>query len=293
MTLENEFQRIEAVPEPIDTNASAETTSPPPQPAPPQSMREMPVATVPRSTFNAVVIAFVCLIVGAVVGWVGRDRIAQDNLTENETLISSAVATAVAALPAESLVAAEPTRDPNQRFVVDIKDNPSLGPEDAPITIIEFGDFRCGYCRRFNDETLSQILTNYEGQVRFVYRDYPILGPESLEAALAGECAHDLDAFWPFHDWLYANQDKLNRTGFLLGAAELNMDIEQFTACLDARTHEQEIVADYLDGQNLGVGGTPTFFINGKILTGAQPYTVFAGVLEQELAAVAETSATS
>lgn len=249
-------------------------------------MREVPVATVPRSTFNAVVIAFVCLIVGVVVGWAGRDRLAQANLSENETLINNAVATAVAMLPASgNLVAAQPTRDPNQRFVVDIKDNPSVGPEDAEITLIEFGDFRCGYCRRFKDETLDQILTNYEGRVRYVFRDYPILGQESLESALAAECAHDLNAFWPFHDWLYANQDKLNRAGFLQAAESLNLDMEQFTACLDARTHEQEIVADFIDGQTLGITGTPTFFINGKLLSGAQPYTVFASVLEQELAA--------
>jgi protein-disulfide isomerase len=293
MTLENEFQRVETTPEQPHTNGTAQP-SPTNTPIPPASMREVPVATVPRSTFNAVVIAFVCLLVGTVVGWVGRDRMAQANVTENETLISSAVATAVAALPAGgSVVVAEPTRDPNQRFVVDIKDNPVQGPEDAPITIIEFGDFRCGYCRRFNDETLSQILTNYEGRIRYVYRDYPILGTESIESALAAECAHDLDAFWPFHDWLYANQDKLNRDGFLQAATELNLDMEQFTTCFDGRTHEQEILADYLDGQSLGVGGTPTFFINGKLLTGAQPYTVFAGVLEQELAAIAESPAAS
>jgi protein-disulfide isomerase len=300
MTLENELQRADAP----DTNEMQRTDAPdaderalgdnngtPPLIVQNSSLREMPVATVPRSTFNAAVIAFVCLLVGGVVGWVGRDRLAQTNDVENETLINEAVAAAVAALPAGSVVAAEPTRDPNQRFVVDIKDNPSLGPEDAPITIIEFGDFRCSYCRRFNDETLQQILTNYEGQVRFVFRDYPILGPDSIEAALAGECAHDQDAFWPFHDWLYANQDRLNREGFLEGATAVEMDIETFTACLDARTHEEEVIADYLDGETLGVSGTPTFFINGKLLTGAQPYMVFAGVLEQELAAIEQPAA--
>jgi protein-disulfide isomerase len=186
-----------------------------------------------------------------------------------------------------------PTADPNFRYDVDDGGNPFLGAADAPITMIEFGDFRCGFCKRFNDETLAPLLQQYEGQIRFVYRDYPILGPDSLQAALAAQCAHDQGQFWPFHDLLYSNPSNLTRTAFLTYAEQLALDIDTFTTCLDNAVHQEEINADYAVGQQLGVGGTPTFFINGRIITGAQPIEVFQRLLDDELAQIAAASGTS
>lgn len=249
------------------------------------------LAVVPRATLNYVIIGITFLLVGVVIGAFGYDRLMQANRTENQDLINSAVAAAVAALPSGgAAAAAAPTQDPNQRFTVAYEGNPSIGPDDAPIVMIEFGDFRCGYCKRFNDETLFQLLSDYEGQVRFVYRDYPILGPDSLVAAHAGQCAHDQGAFWPFHDLVYANQGSLNRDTFIAHATALELDVERFTTCLDEETFEEGIIADFMDGQQLGVGGTPTFFINGKLVTGAQPYAVFASVFDAELAALESAS---
>jgi protein-disulfide isomerase len=230
--------------------------------------------------FNYVIIAVSCFVVGLIVGIFAYDRIAQNNRAENTELINSAVAAAVAALP-ES-VAAPPTPDPNMRYDVTDAGNPSLGPVDAPITIIEFGDFRCTYCKRFFDQTLYPLLDEYEGRIHFVFRDYPILGAESVQAALAAECADDQGQFWAFHDRLYQDQI-LARDAFLQYATELEMNVDTFTTCLDDAVHQTEIEADYTVASQLGVGGTPTFFINGKIFIGAQPYDSFVAAIEAEL----------
>jgi protein-disulfide isomerase len=246
-----------------------------------EAEKAAPAATVSRETFNYVVIAFVCLSLGALIGYVGRDRAA----FSEEALIDRAVQTVVAAVPRGPTPV--PTRDPNVRYPVEEKGNPARGSDDpdAPITIIAFGDFLCGFCRRFEVETMPQILAAYAGQVRYVYRDYPILGAGSVSAALAGECADDQGFFWEFHDWAFANQNALNREGIVRIAESIGMDMEQFTACFDGQIHEQSILEDYLDGQALGITGTPTFFINGKIVQGAQPFAVFRQIIDAELAA--------
>jgi protein-disulfide isomerase len=260
------------------------------QPAPPaddmqakiEAEKAAPAATVPRETFNYAVIAFVCLILGGLIGYVGRDRAA----VNNDALIDRAVQTVVAAVPRGPTPV--PTRDPNVRYPVEEKNNPVRGADnpDAPITIIAFGDFLCSFCRRFETETMPQILNTYAGQVRYVYRDYPILGEGSLSAAYAAECANDQGYFWEFHDWAFANQNALNREGIVRIAENIGMDMPQFTTCFDGQIHEQSILEDYLDGQALGVTGTPTFFINGKIVQGAQPFTVFQRMIEAELAEI-------
>jgi protein-disulfide isomerase len=247
-----------------------------------ESEKAAPAATVSRETFNYVVIAFVCLILGGLIGYVGRDRAA----VNNDALIDRAVQTVVAAVPRGPTPV--PTRDPNVRYPVEEKGNPVRGADnpDAPITIIAFGDFMCSFCRRFELETMPQILETYPGQVRYVYRDYPILGANSVSAAHAAECANDQGYFWEFHDWAFANQNALNREGIIRIAESIGMDMTQFTTCFDGQIHEQSILEDYLDGQALGVTGTPTFFINGKIVQGAQPFAVFRQVIDAELAEI-------
>lgn len=250
-----------------------------------------PVIAVSRSAVNLVLVGVAFFLIGLLVGVIGYDRLSASNRAENEALLSAAAATFVAAIPAGAgqQVAAEPTRDPNARYAVDAEGDPFLGAADAPVTIIEFGDFRCGFCRRFFDETLQPLLRDYEGSVRFVYRDYPILGPDSVQSALAAGCAFDQGRFWEFHDRLYADQD-LTETAFLRYAGELDLDIERFTTCLRDAEHQDEIVEDYQAGVNVGVGGTPTFFINGRILVGAQPLSAFVSLIEEEIAAAAEST---
>ena len=136
--------------------------------------------------------------------------------------------------------------------------------------IVEFGDFHCTYCKRFQDNTITPLLQNYGEKVLFVYRDYPILGADSLQAALAADCAFDQNAFWDFHDRLYSDPTQLTRDKFVEYAQSLNLDMDKFTTCYDNAEHQSDVVRDYTDGVSLGIGGTPTFFINGKILIGAQ-----------------------
>lgn len=273
----------------MDSNAEMHIGSPEPAVEPVATPTEAPpVAVIPRAVFNYFVIAVVALALGLVLGVVGYDRVVQQSRADTEALIEKTVATAVAALPRDT-VADVP--DPNQRHEVSIANQPYRGADDAPIVIVEFGDFSCGYCKRFNDQTVTPLMETYGDQVKLVYRDYPILGPNSLSAALAAECAHDQDAFWGFHDRLYADPSNLTRDAFIAYATELELELDQFAQCYDDQVHRDAVVQDYNDGQALGVGGTPTFFINGKILVGAQPYDQFVSVIEAELDELAVSQA--
>lgn len=261
------------------------------QPGPSGYSPDDPVISVSQSTVSLILVGLAFFVIGLLVGVIGYDRLAASNRAENEALLSAAAATFAAAVPrsAGQQVAAEPTRDPNARYVVDAEGDPFLGAADAPVTIIEFGDFHCGYCRRFFNETLQPLLQAYEGSVRFVYRDYPILGPDSVQAALAAGCAFDQGRFWEFHDLIYSDQD-LSEAAFLSYAETLELDVDRFSTCLRDAEHQDEIVQDYQAGVNVGVGGTPTFFINGRILVGAQPLNAFIALIEDELAQLAEST---
>jgi protein-disulfide isomerase len=240
------------------------------------------VFVIPKVTFNYVVIAFVFFVLGTLVGFLTAPA-SGGGLTEAAagTLVAQAVSQAISA--AGGRAPAVPTIP---EFVdVSVDDDPFLGAENAQVTLIEFGDFRCGYCRRFSDETLQQLLTTYEGRLRYVYRDMPILGQESENAAVAAECADDQGAFWQFHDYAYANQSLLSRETYLNFAREHELDLNRFTACLDNPATRQEVVADRQVAQQIGVTGTPGFFVNGRFISGAQPYDVFASVIDEELAA--------
>jgi protein-disulfide isomerase len=168
------------------------------------------------------------------------------------------------------------------RLEVDEDDDPALGPEDAPITIIEFSDFRCPFCQRFRLETLTPLLEAYPDQIRFIYRDFPVVG--GFEAALASECAHEQDAYWAYHDLLFSGEfEDLTSEAYLAYAARLELDLDSFSSCLDEERYTAEVENDARYAAELGVTGTPTFFINGIPLVGAQPLQVFAQIIDAEL----------
>lgn len=165
-----------------------------------------------------------------------------------------------------------------------IDNDPSFGPADAPITIVEFSDFYCTYCTRFATETLPRLQERYGDHIHFVYRDLPIIGGQvSVDAAVAGNCAHDQGKFWEFHNLLFANNAARARDLYVSFASELGMDADAFTLCLDDPAKVDEVMLDYVDGQTLGITGTPKFYINGKVISGAQPYDTFALVIDAEL----------
>ena len=253
-----------------------------------------PVATVPRSTLNYLLIAVIFFALGLVIGIFFMDGRIQQIRADNRELIAQAVEAAVAAAGSgQADTAAVPQLNPSQHYTVDTANNPSVGPADAPVTVIEFSDFRCSFCKRFHDTTFDPLLEQYGDQIQFVVRDYPIFGQASYEAALASECAHDQDKFWEYYDSLFADQSTFTRDGFLARAESLELDVPTFTACFDDETHMQEIVADYQAGEALGVGGTPTFFVNGRPLVGAQPIDAFINVIEEELGAATSNTGSS
>jgi protein-disulfide isomerase len=172
-----------------------------------------------------------------------------------------------------------------ERQEISVDDDPYLGPEDAPVTIVEFSDYQCSYCARFHIETMDALLEAYPDEVRFVYRDYPLLGshPEAQKASEAAQCANDQGNFWEMHDLLFSNQGSLGSESYALFAEQLGLDMDAFSACLEDGKYEEEVLADLDDGLSYGVTGTPTFFVNGVMLLGAQPLEAFAGLIEEEL----------
>ena len=160
------------------------------------------------------------------------------------------------------------------------------GDKNAPITLIEYSDFECPFCARFRP-TVDQILTEYKGRVRLVYRHFPLrsIHSEAQKAAEASECAADQGKFWEMHDKLF----DLNEAGSLalanmkLAAAELGFNTTSFNDCLDSGKYAQEVEKDYQDGLAGGVSGTPGSFLNGQYIAGALPFAQIQPIIESLL----------
>jgi protein-disulfide isomerase len=157
------------------------------------------------------------------------------------------------------------------------------GPENAPVTIVEFSDFQCPYCSRAN-ESVAQVMKAYPNQVRLVFRHFPLEfhqnAPKAAEAAL---CAQDQGKFWEMHDTLFANQKALEVPALKGYAKQLGLDTAKFDKCLDSGEKASIVATDMADGKKVGVNGTPAFFINGILLSGAQPFEEFKRVIDAEL----------
>jgi protein-disulfide isomerase len=172
-----------------------------------------------------------------------------------------------------------------RRVNVSTDGDPSIGPEDAPVTIIEFSDYQCPYCEVFYQQTFDQLMANYPDKIRFVYRDLPLPGhPESLPAAEAANCAGEQGAYWKYHNALFNGQFELGRAAYEQYAADLGLNTGAFTACLDDHRYQEEVRADAADATRLGLNGTPSFVINGRILIGALPFEDFKVIIDEELA---------
>ena len=154
-----------------------------------------------------------------------------------------------------------------------------------------WGDFQCPFCRRFELTTLEELKTEYfdTGKARFVWRNFVNYGPESEDAAIAAHCAGEQGKFWEYHGALYQNQRGINSGAFTPSnlkslADDLGLDTGQFVACTQARQYAPVIAADKSAGRGEGVSGTPTFFINGEMVVGAQPTETFAAYIDNALA---------
>lgn len=165
-----------------------------------------------------------------------------------------------------------------------------LGEENAPVTFIEYGDFQCPFCGKFFKETESVLRENYikTGKVKFIYRDFAFLGPESNWAANAARCAGEQGKFWQYHDYLYSNQSGENQGAFSKDnlksfATALGLDKEKFNACLDSEKYTDLIQKETKAGGEAGVQGTPANFINGTLYPGALPVATFTQIIDSEL----------
>ncbi len=162
-------------------------------------------------------------------------------------------------------------------------DDPRIGPDNAPITIVEFSDFQCPYCQR-SVGVMKELLRIYGEKIRLVYRDYP--GPNhpfAEQAAEAAQCAGEQGKFWEYHDTLFDRQTSSKGWDFLALATELGLRQDAFAACLNSGRFREEIAKDIQDGFKLGITSTPTFFINGRPLVGAQPLASFQMLIDNLL----------
>lgn len=170
-------------------------------------------------------------------------------------------------------------------------DGRTWGPTDAIVLIEEYSDFQCPYCGQFALGAGEQIRATYgdTGQVRFEYNHFPFLGPESIRAAEAAECANEQGAFWQYHDTLFLNQNGENQGAFndqtlQIFAANLGLDTSAFNSCLDSGKYRESLQTDLATAGERGVNSTPTFFINGEEVRGALPFEQYQAIIEAALA---------
>lgn len=171
-----------------------------------------------------------------------------------------------------------------KRVALSSSGDPALGPKNAPVTIVEFTDFQCPYCKK-TEETLKQLRTKYGDKIRIVHMDFPLpFHSHALDAAKGARCANEQGKFWQFRDALFADQSKLAPADLKATAKTLGLNTGQFAACFDKAKYDSQIKSDQAAGEKVGVEGTPAFFIDGRPLTGAQPTSKFEEIIDDDLA---------
>lgn len=263
-------------------SATPDDTQPPPQsgdaeilPPPPKPDPSADVFVIPAWVYNSGVVAVIALLIGIILGGLifgGRGGIDETTLR----------------LVLRELVA---DGELGAASVADwADDDPFIGPVDAPVTIVEFSDFLCPFCGRHYEETFTRLFEVYGQNIRYVYRDFPVIGGEdSFQLAMAAECADLQGSFWQMHDLMFTNQAQINSANLrelVTGWAEqLDLDSAALLTCVDDLQMREEVLADLNDAYSTGATGTPVFMINGRYLSGAQPFEVFAEIIDEELAA--------
>jgi protein-disulfide isomerase len=174
--------------------------------------------------------------------------------------------------------------DPDRVYTVSTEGAYAKGPDVAPVTIVEFSDFQCPFCGKV-EPTLKQIEDRYKGSVRIVWKHMPLssIHENAVGAALAAEAAGKQGKFWEFHDKLFADQEKLGPDDLRQHARDLHLDMSRFDADVRDAAEKKKIDADVAEADALGVNSTPSIFINGRFLSGALPFEMFAKVIDEEL----------
>jgi protein-disulfide isomerase len=157
------------------------------------------------------------------------------------------------------------------------------GAPGAPVTIVEFSDYQCPHCRRIQP-SLDQLLREYRGRVRLIFKDFPLPSHDLARPAHeAARCAGSLGEYWPYHDRLFAEQPRFERANLIAYATALGLDEARFTRCVDERVFASAVESDVAQARALGVSGTPTFLVNGQPLVGAQPIETFRMLIDDAL----------
>jgi len=173
--------------------------------------------------------------------------------------------------------------DPNRRYSVSTAGAPVKGDPKAKLAIVEFSDFQCPFCGRV-EPTLKQIEKEYGNQVRIVFKHLPLsIHPKAPAAHAAAEAAHRQGKFWEMHDLIFANQREMSPERYLEYAAQIGLDVDQFKKDVASPEVQKKIDADAQEASKLGVTGTPAFFVNGRFISGAQPYATFKSMIDSEL----------
>ena len=191
----------------------------------------------------------------------------------------------VARLRQQSNISISLKAPPVYRVTLKLDGSPSKGADNAPVTVVKFEDFHCPFCKEAQ-RTLNEVGAHYGERVRIVHKDYPIdsLHPQARLAHVAARCAGEQGKFWPYHDALYAAAPNASGENLKNIALQTGMDLDRFAVCLASGKYAQAIQSDIDEGTKAGVTGTPAFFINGRLISGAQPLEQFVRVVDEELA---------
>ena len=208
-----------------------------------------------------------------------------DSGTEQLSELKGGLEIAAAAVKPAAAVQKPRSRrpDPNRRYKIDIAGRPVKGGKNAKVTIVEWSDFQCPFCKRVTP-TLDQIHETYGDQVRIVFRHLPLsIHSKAPAAHAAAEAAHKQGKFWEMHDKIFENQRELSADKFAVYAQELGLDVDQYKKDVVSAEVKKRLDGDSSAAAKLGVTGTPAFFVNGRYLSGAQPFTSFKKLIDEEL----------
>jgi protein-disulfide isomerase len=214
-----------------------------------------------------------------------RSQLQQQKLTARQDAF-------LASLRARSKIVVRLALPAAARVDVAIAGAPVRGAADAPVTIVEFSDFECPFCKQAST-TVAKLMEKYPGKIRLAYRDLPLesIHPQARRAAEAAQCARDGGKFWEYHDVLFTQSPRLSPDDLKRYAVQVGLDAGKFDACVASGSKGTVVQKDIDAGTALGITGTPVFFINGRVLRGAQPIDAFSRVIDDELTRTAAAGA--
>jgi protein-disulfide isomerase len=236
-----------------------------------------------RPQLHAAALLGAAIVAGAFLVSRAIDRGAAELAAVGQALTDVKEALASAARP--SVPAARPGRpDPDRRYQISLGSEPVRGAKDATVTIVEFSDFQCPFCQRVTT-TLEQVEREYGGKVRIAFKHLPLsMHPKAPDAHAAAEAAHRQGKFWEMHDRIFENQQEMSPEKYVEYAREIGLDVGRFERDRASPEVKERIEADKRVADGLGVSGTPAFFVNGRYLSGAQPFDSFKELIDAELA---------